>query len=288
MKMTPWRIVGLVFALGTALLVWKREPLMMAFMAVNTDQSSLDQRIELIESGVQLRLPENGVAPFPVVLQIHGCAGIRPPFHEQWAKLANEAGYAAMIVDSVGTRGLSRQDALDIVCEGKALLGHERAGDVLAALKIAQKDPRLDTSRLVLTGWSHGGWSIMDFLTMDGESRIPAGLSGWSGAPPKIAGTALFYPYCGAGALSRFRQWTQNPQTLVFVAGEDKMVPAKACISYFEKRRSKNDPIELVVYSDADHVFDDPFLEPEWIHWYNEEYFRDAQNRYKTFLTGLK
>ena len=282
--MTPWRIIGLIVALGVALLIWKREPVMVALLAMNTDQSSLDERIDLIETGYSIHLPKDGVGPFPVVLQFHGCAGIRPPFQEQWAAMANEMGYAAVIVDSNTPRGFSREEALKIVCGGKALLGQERAGDVLAAIKLAEQDPRLDPSQIILAGWSHGGWSVMDFLTMDGKTRIPAGLSGWREPPPSIAGSIFFYPYCGPGALSRFRSWTQNPRTLAFIAGDDKMVPAKACISYFEKRRAKEDPVELVVYSDADHVFDDPFLEPEWIHWYNEEYFQDAKSRYKEFL----
>ncbi len=288
MKMTPLRIVGLVVALGVALLVWKREPVMVSLLAMNTDQSSLDERISLIEKGFDVRLPAEGTGPFPVVLQFHGCAGIRQPFHEQWADIANDAGYAAVIVDSTTPRGISWDEALDIVCEGKTLLGQERAGDVLAAIKIAQKNPALDPSRIILAGWSHGGWSIMDFLTMDGESRIPAGLTGWSETPPTVAGSIFFYPYCGPGALSRFRPWTQNPQALAFIAGEDKVVVAEACISYFEKRRAESDLVDLVVYTDADHIFDDPFLDPEWIHWYNEEYFHDAANRYKAFLSALK
>lgn len=285
--MKHWRIIGLVLALGVSVLVWKREPLMIAWFAMNTDQTNLNQRIELIESNIEVRLPDEGAAPFPVVLQFHGCAGIRPPFQEQWADIANRAGFAAMIVDSNGPRGISREAALDKICGGKALIGHERAGDVLAALRIAQNDERLDTSRLVLTGWSHGAWSVMDFLTMDGKNRTPAGLSGWSGDTADIAGAVLFYPYCGAGALSRFREWTQHPKTLAFVAGADKMVPAKACISYFKARQSKGDPVDLLIYADADHVFDDPFLEPEWIHWYNEEYFKDAADRYEAFLEEL-
>ena len=288
MKMTPWRIVGLVVAIGVALLVWKREPVMTSLLAMNTDQSSLDERIALIEQGFDLRLPTEGTAPFPVVLQFHGCAGIRQPFQEQWANIANEAGYAAVIVDSTTPRGISWDEALEVVCEGKTLLGQERAGDILAAIKIAEKNPALDPSRIILTGWSHGGWSIMDFLTMDGETRIPAGLTGWNETPPNIAGSIFFYPYCGLGALSRFRSWTQNPRALAFIAGEDKMVPAKACISYFEKRLGEDERTDLVVYSDADHIFDDPFLDPEWIHWYNEEYFQDATNRYKAFLAELK
>lgn len=282
-----WQALLLILAILAGILFWKREPLMLAWVAAKTEQTSLDQRIDLIRDNIEVRLPDEGAPPYPVILQFHGCAGIRPPFQEQWADIANRAGYAAVIVDSNGPRGFSREEALDVVCGGKALIGQERAGDVAAAIKIAQSDVRLDASHLVLAGWSHGGWSVMDFLTMDGKTRKPAGLSGWNGDQAAVAGAILFYPYCGPGALSRFRNWTKSPKTLAFVAGADEMVDAQECLSYFEARQSKEDAFDLVFYEDAHHVFDDPFLEPEWIHWYNEDYFNDAARRYEAFLEDL-
>lgn len=282
-----WQAALLVFIIVAGILFWNREPLMLAWVAANTEQTSLDQRIDLIRDNIEVRLPDEGAPPYPVVLQFHGCAGIRPPFQEQWANIANRAGYAAVIVDSNGPRGFSRKKALDVVCGGKALIGQERAGDVVAAIKIAQSDDRLDASHLVLAGWSHGGWSVMDFLTMDGKSRTPAGLTGWNGEQAAVDGAILFYPYCGPGALSRFRNWTQAPKTLAFVAGADEMVDAQECLSYFEARQSEDASTNLIFYEDAHHVFDDPFLEPDWIHWYNEDYFKDAARRYEAFLEGL-
>jgi len=281
-----WPIFVLILTVIAIGVFWKGEPLMLAWMAANTDQTSLDERIALIEDGIEIRLPESGEAPYPVVLQFHGCAGIRAPFQEQWADVANQAGYAAMIIDSNTPRGFSREEALEIVCGGKALIGQERAGDVAAAIKIAQEDPRLDTSQLVLAAWSHGAWSVMDYLTMDGEKLRPAGMKD-SLSSPTIDGAVLFYPYCGPGARSRFRDWTQSPKTLAFIAGADEMVPSQACISYFEGRQKQSDTVDFIVYDGAHHVFDDPFLEPEWIHWYNEEYHADAKKRYEAFLTSL-
>lgn len=286
-----WPIFVLILTVIATGAFWKREPLMLAWVAANTDQTSLDERIALIEDGVEVRLPDSGEAPYPVVLQFHGCAGIRPPFQEQWADVANRAGYAAVIVDSNTPRGFSRKQALEIICGGKALIGQERAGDVAAAIKIAQADDRLDAEHIVLAGWSHGAWSVMDYLTMDGEKRRPAGMIKMGMSEnlglSKIGGAVLFYPYCGPGALSRFRDWTRSPKTLAFIAGADEMVPSEACISYFEGRQEQSDRVDFVVYDGAHHVFDDPFLEPEWIHWYNEEYHTDATKRYETFLNSL-
>ena len=259
----------------------------MAYFASKADKATLSERMDLLTPALEIHLPDDGAAPYPVVLQFHGCAGIRWPFQRQWANVANQQGFAAIIVNSHGPRGYSWQDGLDIVCNGKALLGQERAGDVLAAIEIVKADERFDSDRLILAGWSHGGWTLMDFLTMDMERRRPAGLMGPAPRPPKIAGTILFYPYCGMGTLSRFRNWTQSPPMLGFVAGADLMVDGPQCVEFFKKRTADGAPVEHVFYSDAHHVFDDPYLEPEWIHWYNEDYHRDAEAKVIEFLQSI-
>jgi dienelactone hydrolase len=286
--MKLWHYLVILLAVVSAVFVWKREPVMLAYAASKISKTSLEDRISLIEGAVEIRLPEGGAAPYPVVLQFHGCAGVDVPFHHQWADVANSAGYAAMIVDSTGPRGFSRQNALDIVCQGKALLGQERAGDVLAAINLAEADPRLDAKRIILAGWSHGGWTVMDYLTMDFKRRWPAGLKHKAEQPPAIKGVILFYPYCGPGALSRFRHWRGQPEVLALIAGSDTIVDAAQCISYFERKKRAGDVVDMMIYPDAEHVFDDPFLDADYIDWYNEQYANDAMVRYSTFLQRLK
>ncbi len=280
-------VAGVVIAVAAALLVWRLEPLYLGWLAGKTDAQSLEERRALIADAVEIHVPDTDEDAYPTVLMFHGCAGPRIAFQRQWADVFNEAGYAAMIVDSTGPRGFSRTDALDIVCAGKALIGQERAGDVFAAIDIARADPRLDADRLILAGWSHGAWTVMDFLTMDGGKRRPAGLSGAMPAPPAIDGAILFYPHCGAGALSNFRSWRQSPPALAFVAGADQMVEPEKCKRLFERKNRNGARIGLTVYPDAEHVFDDPFLEPEWIHWYSEENHKDAEQRLRAFLDGV-
>jgi dienelactone hydrolase len=286
--MKRWHYIVVFIAVVSAVLVWKREPMMLAFAANNISNTSLEDRIKLLEGAIEVRLPEGGAAPYPVVLQFHGCAGVDVPFHHQWADVANSAGYAAMIVDSTGPRGFSREAALEIVCQGKALLGQERAGDVLAATHIAEADPRLDAKRIILAGWSHGGWTVMDYLTLDFKHHWPAGLKHEAEQPSVIKGVILFYPYCGPGALSRFRQWRGQPEVLALIAGSDTIVDAAQCISYFEHKKRAGDPVDMMIYPDAEHVFDDPFLGADYIDWYSEQYTADAKTRYSAFLERLK
>jgi dienelactone hydrolase len=282
-----WRAILLVIVGVAGALFWYREPLMMAWLASKIEKTDLAQHQDLIRDFIDIRLPESGAAPFPVVLQFHGCAGMRPEFHRQWADIANKAGYAVMIVDSNRPRGYSRREALDTICRGKALLGQERAGDIYAALTLAQEDERLDTERLVLAGWSHGAWTVMDYLTMDASKNPLPGFARVEAPAPDVGGAILFYPHCGPGALSQYRQPVQTPQMLVFIAGADEIVDAEKCIKYFERRKQRGDPVDFTIYPDANHVFDDPFLEPEWIHWYNEDYTKDAMQKYEAFLNRL-
>jgi len=284
--MKRWQIALVVVAVLSSLLVWKREPLAMAWFASKLDKTTLDARAALLQDHLEIVTPE-GAGPFPVVLQLHGCAGIRAPFQQQWAEIANGAGYAAVIVDSNGARGMDRAAGLEQVCGGKTLLGQERAGDIAAALEILKQDQRLDLSRLALAGWSHGAWTVMDYLTLDLAKTAPPGFVRPLTNVPDVDAAVLFYPYCGVGARSRYAAWTQRPKTLALIAGADEVVKAPQCIRYFEKRERADDHLEIVVYPDANHVFDDPFLEPDYIHWYNEEYFNDAARRYEAFLLSL-
>jgi dienelactone hydrolase len=58
----------------------------------------------------------DGPGPFPAVVLLHSCGGIRPYNHD-WAQQLKEHGFVAKVVDSFGPRGL------DIICADNALMG---------------------------------------------------------------------------------------------------------------------------------------------------------------------
>lgn len=284
--MKPWQIIAIAVLVLGAFLYWKREPAMMRFLDWRTPKMTLEARQQLIAGGIEVLTPKTGAASYPVVLQFHGCAGMRRTFHKLWADIALKNGFAVMLVDSTGPRGVDSEEALETVCQGKTLLGQERAGDVLAALNLAETDSRLDTDHLVVAGWSHGAWTIMDYLTMDMERRWPAGLRRESVTAPKIDGAILFYPYCGRGALSRIRKWRQTPPMLALIAGRDSVVNAEECIAYFSAREKSGYPVNVVIYPEADHIFDDITLIDEYPEYYDETAAKDAAARYEDFLVS--
>ena len=82
---------------------------------------------------------------------------------------------------------------------------------MLAAAWGAAAELDCDPARLVLAGWSHGAWAIMDLATMPLERPGEAGLADPSPEPlAGLQGLFLGYPYGGVTALSRTRPWVRG------------------------------------------------------------------------------
>ncbi len=198
----------------------------------------------------------DGAGPFPTVIQFHGC-GSAVASQDEWAAFFTGHGYAAIVVDSLSPRGIAREEALLTVCTGLQLTSLERAGDVLAALEAARAEPFVDERNLFLAGWSHGGWSIMDLLSMDLETEAPPNLdtaSSESLAP--VRGAILIYPYCGFPARSLRQGWATPMPTVMLMGAEDTVAPARACLPIAERLGRDGIDIDTFIYSGAVHDFD--------------------------------
>ena len=278
-------VVGLIVVAGLAFAVAQGERILMNRAAAEIEPISLAQLEELLAPSMVVRQPDApATGPQPVIVQLHGCSGMSIKQQEMWADMAAEEGYTSLIIASNLPRGFDRDRSLSEVCQGKALLGQERAADVLAGLSHLSKTVEIDPDRIYLAGWSHGAWTAMDFLTMDMEELRPAGLSDASLSMPKIDGAILFYPHCGLGSRTRLDGWAQSPDVLALIADADSIVDHEACLKELDKLAAAGVEIDLKIYEGADHAFDYRFLPPENAHWFNEEYALDAEARYRDFL----
>jgi dienelactone hydrolase len=197
---------------------------------------------------VTIRLPAGANGPVPAVLMFAGCGGVRQ-VQDDYAETALEAGWAAVIVDSHAARGIGRLGARLTVCTALRLRGAERAADVFEALEIVRADARLDPSRTVLTGWSHGGWTILDALVMAEAGDAPA-LSG-------VQAAFLLYPYCGLLTIADDAPIGGVPVTMI-LAGRDRVVSAAACRDLAEERRAEGAEITIIEEPALTHAFDAP------------------------------
>jgi dienelactone hydrolase len=278
--------LGVVAALGAAAFA-NREALMLSAIGVSTGKRTLDAQMALIAPRIEIFAPAAGDAPYPALIQFHGCSGYRAGWTKAWAKIANDAGFLVIAVDSNGVRGIDRETALKTVCKGKRLIGQERAGDVAAAIAIARARADVDQARIVLAGWSHGAWTVMDYLALEGAGAAPSSLKA---RPPEapLAGAIFFYPYCGEGTWSRLHAWKQQPISLMFTAGKDSVVSPQECRDAAAKLTREGVSVDLVDYPDADHAFDDATLiGGPHAHYYDEASAKDSEKRVGAFLRML-
>ena len=202
--------------------------------------------------------------PRPAALLFHGCGGLRDHL-PRYAEAARAAGWRAFIVDSYAPRGWSRVFALAAVCTGLMLRGGERAGDILATIHGVSRRRDVDASKLMLAGWSHGGWGIMEAMSAD-RSRPGLGLGdpGAVDLAPVLA-TYLAYPYVGFLALNRMRPWTHCPKTLAIAARTDHLTTVRNAERVHAMIRDCGVEVETWI-AEGTHSFDEPMNAPPMRH----------------------
>ena len=219
--------------------------------------STLAARADMLARGVRVLKPA-GPGPFPVALQLHGCAGSQP-FQNSYAEAAVNAGAAVVIVDSFKPRGMSRLDGSLFVCTGTVLRGAQRAGDLYAMLHWLKSQPWADASRVMAAGWSHGGWTIMDgFAQGDGAARM----TGLSDADPAllktVKGAFLVYPYASFPSLTSARGWQgQRPKVFAVLGGKDQVVGTGGPMKALNRLKADGLQVDVLTFPDATHAFDD-------------------------------
>jgi dienelactone hydrolase len=217
---------------------------------------TLERRIARLEPHLIIARPETD-SRVPVVLMMHGCGGPRP-FLNDMADVAVRAGAAAVQIDSYAPRRIGRVAAIATVCTGAQLHGRERAGDLFAALAWARTQPWADPDRIIVMGWSHGGWTIMDALALRSgeEMRRATGLDDLSAEPLEgLAGALIVYPYAGIGTYVGQRDWRVRPRSVAIIAERDYIVGSTRAA--LERQRARGAPLDIVVFENATHAFED-------------------------------
>ncbi|MFT3998209.1 MAG: dienelactone hydrolase [Asticcacaulis sp.] len=216
---------------------------------------TLAERYERLSACTEVFGPDDLMAR-PALLLFHGCGGVRPHIY-RYAQRAAALGVRAFVIDSLKMRGWGRAHGVSLVCTGLALQGYERSGDVLAAIYGISQRPDVLTDQLMLAGWSHGGWSIMDLmtqpLTKPGEAKL---------ADPdaalieRVKGLFLVYPYLNFPARSLNHGWVFHPPTRVALAKKDHLSPYARSVGVFERLKAEGLPVEIQGF-DSTHAYDE-------------------------------
>jgi dienelactone hydrolase len=219
-----------------------------------------------------------GPSPFPVAVQMHGCGG-PGPMQMDYAKVARDAGVAAVIVDSLKPRGIGVAEARLTVCTGLRLRGAERAADLLATLEWLKTQPWADAGQVAATGWSHGAWAIMEALAgpADGsQTDVDLGAV-------KLA--ALFYPYAGPLARTASHGWGRNrPRVFACLAGRDSVVGRLAPRRAITRLQDDGLDVSVLDLPEATHCFDDHHYSVDPRTHYRADFAAEARAAYGAAL----
>ncbi|MDP3739015.1 MAG: dienelactone hydrolase family protein [Hyphomonadaceae bacterium] len=258
--------------------------MVLAFTPFASAKETLQQRIGALLSGSQLILPE-GEGPFPVVIQMHGCGGVKK-LQGRWAPVARDAGWAVLILDSYAHRKINTLQAYATVCTGMRLWGRERAGDLYAAMEWVRQQNWADHDRIVAAGWSHGGWTVLDAMALapGAEMESATRLTGLPEEPLKgLVGAFVIYPFTGPGALAPSRGVRVDVPIKALVGTADVVVGNTSVERALARMKMPTAPVEIVMMQGATHAFDEIEAQDMRVR-YDPVLTEQAQQMYAGFL----
>lgn len=198
--------------------------------------------------------PNDAPGPFPTAILLHGCT-LEPPHIESWGRLLAESGFLTYTIDSFTPRKIGYWTSRGLVCTGLRLRGEERCRDITAVLPFVLADRQVDRRRINLVGWSHGGWTVTEWM-LDAEAQVFA-----TRAALSIRSVVLFYPYCGIASSIHERPWTSRAPVLVVTGEADRIVPNGQTHAFVEALTHASVPVTHVPLDGVAHAFD---VEGNW------------------------
>jgi len=225
---------------------------------------STDALSERLDEHNLVLVPE-GDGPFPAVLLLHACFG-NLGHVDRWARTLQSHGYVAVVVNSMAARGLNGHFDNVSVCSGLVLRPDDRARDITLSIdKLARLD-RVDTARIGVIGFSHGGWTVLEYL---GQADNAATEVGSGAARAAVISVVVVYPYCGGEVESGLHRWPNDVRVLMLLAENDRTVGTTTCQNIARDLSAQGHAVTLYIYPDVEHGYD---VEPELVWGHDERY----------------
>lgn len=212
-----------------------------------------------------LVLKPDGDGPFPAVLLLHTCYG-NLGHVDAWARRLQSRGYVTVVVNSMQARGLEGHFDSIAVCAGFVLRSEDRARDIAISIERLRQLPGIDQKRIGIVGFSHGGWTVLDFL-----GQRPEALAGRNTTDDRdgVKSIVVVYPYCGGDVTSGLERWPQDIRMLMLLAGDDSFVGTSKCEALAKEQQSRGFSVSVHVYPGAKHGYD---IDPGLLYGYDQRY----------------
>ena len=185
-----------------------------------------------------------GQGKLPTVILLHGSGGLGPA-QEQWVREFAEAGISTFVIDAFTGRGIVSTSG------DQGQLGRlNMILDVYRSMEKLAVHPRVDQSRLALIGFSRGGQGTL-YAALERFHRM------WNASGLDFSAYIPFYPDC----MTTFIGDTNTGRAPIrFHHGEiDDYNPLAQCRAFAERLKAAGRDVEITVYPNAAHAFDNPF-----------------------------
>jgi dienelactone hydrolase len=197
----------------------------------------------------KLLIPKAANTKVPAVILLHGSGGIGGAGGtiDEWSKELNQLRVATFAIDSFAARGI-----VSTVMDQTQLGRLNMVADAYRALDLLAKDPRIDSSRIAIIGFSRGG-----------QSALYSAMNRFSGTPGpannlRFAAHVAFYPDCTTTYLGDTDVGDRPIRILHGV--RDNWNAIAPCRTYVERLKNARKDIKLIEYPDAHHAFDTPLF----------------------------
>lgn len=193
----------------------------------------------------ELYMPVSRSGPVPAMLIMHGSSGLAAsgPKAVAWTERLNSWGIATLVVDSFGPRGIK-----ETATNQRTLSEFANVADAFKGLEALSKDPRIDSNRIGVMGFSRGG-NVALYTTFESFRRVlvPSDL--------RFAVHIPLYPSCAA----QFTDVAIDRSPILQLHGEaDNQTPIEQCREYLKWFERMGSEVRLISYPGAHHGFDHP------------------------------
>lgn len=254
---TVYKYLVLLFLLSTAAHTSAQAPsplLSAASQAKDLEFPAEPSGISFLTTPRMALYKPEGAGPFPAVVLHHQCGGLgaggKPNASMlDWAKEAVGRGYVALLLDSLGPRGVKT------VCMGPqgGVIFARGVRDALQAAEHLRKFEFVDKKRIAFVGYSWGAMvGVLASSKRWGTALAPG---------ERFAAAVSFYPGCFT-----LRPPSGNPYEivnadidrplLVLMGDKDTETPAGECVAKLEDAKSAGAPVEWHVYPETTHCWD--------------------------------
>jgi dienelactone hydrolase len=184
-----------------------------------------------------------GPGPFPAVVLMHSCGGVRQAHIKQHAQELLTANYVVLVVDSFGPRGLEN-------CAARILSGSAGVADAYAALAFLSGQAFVDKSRIYQVGYSWGA-IVATFLASPQSAGI-------FGSPLRFTASVANYSTCSFQDRFQFVLRDTDRPLLMLMGEQDQELPPATCFPLLDEMKAAGTLVEWHVFAGATHAWDRP------------------------------